>query len=299
MMLSPDNILRKTHAGFSVYAYVLRQYYKDQALHPYNETKPVKNPFANDTPTLIVELRNNVATHRDLVLKDFKGDVFDFANLHFKCATQEELYFMINQVLGLGLSPTAALAFLEGEDDFWKPQVSFFRAPISNTRSSETLSLWEVHKRITGPGYRDITLELRALKGKKEQSLFKATRFSYVTFSGIFTKRSDQALTAHSGLIALDLDHLSYVAEVRSLLLEEPEFDTELLFVSPSGDGLKWIVRFDPKQVTQRDFFREAAAYLHRKYRLEVDPACKDVSRACFLPFDPECYLHPRHKEFN
>ena len=72
-----------------------------------------------------------------------------------------------------------------------------------------------------------------------------------------FTRRRDDALLAHSGLICLDFDHidqwhdggrLSGVYGLRYALMHDASVDTALLFRSPGGDGLKWVVPIDRRK---------------------------------------------------
>lgn len=186
--------------------------------------------------------------------------------------------------------------WLDREDDSWRPLVSFFRPPVRNTRPSESLSLWEVHNRITGDAYKDITQQLRSLSDPKQIRALKASSFAYVTFAGTFSSRNDRNLLQTSDLLVLDFDHLPDPERVKQQLLEDPYFDTEMLFVSPSGTGLKWVIRnCDPEKPEHSRFFNGVSYYLSVTYKLKVDLSGKDRSRACFLPYDPGCYLNPRH----
>ena len=74
---------------------------------------------------------------------------------------------------------------------------------------------------------------------------------------------------------------------------QDEYFDTMLLFRSPSGDGLKWIIPTDLTECSHADFFRSVSAYIAETYRVSVDSSGKDVCRACFLPYDPGAYLSP------
>lgn len=47
--------------------------------------------------------------------------------------------------------------------------------------------------------------------------------------------------------MCLDFDHVENIMELKQKLLNYEYFDTELLFVSPSGNGLKWIIPVDLK----------------------------------------------------
>lgn len=182
------------------------------------------------------------------------------------------------------------------EEDSRSPRLSFFEPPIRNTIPSGSLSLPELRDLIAGPKYQGITSELQSLTDPEARRKYKASRFAVVTFSGSFSKRNEQGLLQHSGLLALDLDHLPYLEEGKQLLLEDPEYETQMLFVSPSGNGLKWVLRFNPEEIAHKDFFLQASDHLERRYRLHPDPAAKDVPRACFIPHDPEVYLNSSYE---
>lgn len=172
---------------------------------------------------------------------------------------------------------------------------SFFPAPIKNTIPVLKMTLADAYEYITGPTAVSRTHELRSKTDIKEARKFKSEKFDYCTFSGLFSKRSDQALVQHSGLLCLDFDHLKNLEEVRQQLLNDDYFETQLLFVSPSSNGLKWIIEIDISQTTHADYFRAVANYLKQTYNIDVDQSGKDVSRACFLPYDPDCYINPKN----
>lgn len=172
---------------------------------------------------------------------------------------------------------------------------SFFPAPIKNTIPVLKMTLADAYEYITGPTAVSRTHELRSKTDIKEARKFKSEKFDYCTFSGLFHKRNDQSLKQHSGFLCLDFDHLKNLEEVRQQLLNDDYFETQLLFVSPSGDGLKWIINIDISQTTHADYFRAVANYLKQTYNIDVDQSGKDVSRACFLPYDPDCYINPKN----
>lgn len=173
---------------------------------------------------------------------------------------------------------------------------SFFPKPVKNTHPSARFTLADAYRYITGPDAREATQKLRIIKQNdpKMARLFKAANFDYCTFSGLFETRSDKALISHSGLMCLDFDHLENLLEVRAALMLDQYFETQLLFTSPSGDGLKWIVAIDLSKASHLDYFLAIQNYLKSDYGLEVDPSGKDISRACFLPHDPDCFINPK-----
>ena len=101
----------------------------------------------------------------------------------------------------------------------------------------------------------------------------------------------------HSNLLTIDFDHLDKLQELKTQLLYDEYFETEMLFTSPSGDGLKWIIRIDILEVSHSEYFIAVANYIKQTYNIEVDQSGKDVSRACFLPYDPTAFLHKRHQK--
>ena len=300
MEISREAILDKTHYGLKIYAYVLRQYYPNQTVLSVKgrDCGITRNPFNGGKETLRIHIDGIIATHRDTELEAFKGDVFDFAQYHFRITNEEELFQKINQELHLNLEikEKDELEWLNEPDNTWYVNCSFFKAPVRNVFPSESLRLHQVFALITSNKYKKITEELRAITNVKEARKFKANRFDYVTLSGTFEKRSDKNLLKHSNLLTIDFDHLENLQELRTQLLNDEYFETEMLFISPSGDGLKWIIRIDVSEVSHSEYFTAVANYIKHNYNIEVDQSGKDVSRACFLPYDPTAFLHKRHQ---
>lgn len=174
------------------------------------------------------------------------------------------------------------------------PKFSLFEAPIRNTLPCKTINLMDLFFLIRND-FKEQTATLRACTSKEERRKIKANRFSYVTFSGIFSSRKDEGLIKHSGLLCLDFDHLKDVKVTRELLLDDRYFQTEMLFISPSGDGLKWVIKINLEEDNHLNWFLAISNYLKQTYKLEPDKAGKDISRACFLPNDPMLYLNPRY----
>ncbi len=177
-----------------------------------------------------------------------------------------------------------------------KPQFSFFKAPVQNTDPYKNIGLKDAYLVITGKYLKTPTKKLRLIEDKVENRNFKASQFPYVTFSGTFISRNEKSLIEHSGLIALDFDHIKNLQEIKSKLLIDPFLETELLFISPNGNGIKWIVQIDISgKYSHAEMFLALFNYIKNTYEIEIDKACKDVSRATFLCYDPEAYINPKH----
>lgn len=172
---------------------------------------------------------------------------------------------------------------------------SFFKAPVTNTRPYKNITLIDAYKYITGEYCKPQTLQLRSITNKTENREYKKSNFAYVTFSGVFESRKESKLLKHSNLIALDFDYLEDVETTKLQLLVDPYFETELLFISPNGNGIKWIVAIDVEKYSHADYFQAIFNYIKSTYSIEIDEACKDISRATFLSWDPTVFIHPKH----
>jgi hypothetical protein len=173
---------------------------------------------------------------------------------------------------------------------------SFFEQPVTNTQPRKNITLKDAFRAITSDYLKEPTLQLRSITDKDENRKFKATHFSYVCFSGTFTQRNEKALIQHSGLIAIDFDHLEDVEAVKLQLLKDPHFTTQLLFISPNGNGIKWIIEIEvSEKYPHETWFHVLNNYIQQTHSLEIDKACKDVSRATFLCYDAECWIHPKY----
>ena len=141
------------------------------------------------------------------------------------------------------------------------------------------------------------TEALRLMLSSSEAKRYKATHFDYCTFSGLFRKRNEKELIMHSGLMCLDFDHVDNIGELKQQLLNHEYFDTELLFVSPSGNGLKWIIPVDLKGWEHSRYFKAVANCIKATGLPLVDMSGSDVARSCFLSYDPQAYINHKYKD--
>ncbi|MHB9140398.1 MAG: BT4734/BF3469 family protein [Paludibacter sp.] len=299
--ISKQQILSETHYGLDIYAHILREYYQGETVLSISgrTCAPARNPFNADKPTLLVVIVDNEAQHTDSDNAIADGNVFDFAELHYKLR-DNELLQTLNRDLHLHIGENKNF-YSRSNTAKSSPKVeekkevsfSFYKSPIKNTIPHKSATLLQIYNAITGDFYKERTDKLRSITDPKQARQFKANNFDYCTFSGIFTSRNDKNLVQHSGLLAVDFDHLPNLEEVRQALLADDYFDTQLLFISPSGDGLKWIIPIDISQTPHSEYFTAVAKYILQTYSIEVDKSGRDISRACFLPHDPNAYINP------
>ncbi len=295
-------ILKQTYYGLNIYGHVLRKYYPCETVLKLNGTicEPTRNPFNYGKKSLKIKIVDNVAMHSDTDNSIAAGNCFDFAKLHYgdnenalSNILNDEMNLRIPLTEILEVAPNLSPPTLKGEA---MPLFSYYNAPIHNTTPKSTLNTLQVYELIKGNKYPDVTRKLRAFSLKNQASKFKSTGLDYVTFSGLFSTRSNAGLIHHSNLLTIDFDDLPNVSETRATLLGIEEFETELLFKSPSGNGLKWIIPIElTKEVTHEKYFQAVSIFLKQNFSLEADPSGKDVSRACFLCHDPEVYINPKY----
>ena len=175
------------------------------------------------------------------------------------------------------------------------PKFSFFKAPIKNIKSHKSITIRDAYNYIVGPYTKERTEMLRSLNDKKRARLYKAANFDYATFCGEFDVRSNNSIKRVSGLLCIDFDHVEELEVLFTKLLNDEYFNTALLFRSPSGDGLKWVIEIPPTELPHPDFFKAVENYIYATYQVKIDGSGKDISRACFLCYDPNAYINPNY----
>ncbi len=294
-------ILRKTNWGIDIYAHILRRYYPDQTIMTLTgrDCGICRNPLAGGAQTLHIwkektdetlKLSDEIAKHKDQFGAIPDGDALHFAALHYH-QTGQQLLETLNREMYLHLEASTPSSITPKG-----PHFSFFKAPITNTQPHKNITINDTYNYITGHYAQKRTSTLRAITDKKKARIYKAAQFDYVTFCGEFSSRHNDKCTAESNLLCLDFDHIPNLEELFHKLRQDQYFETALLFRSPSGDGLKWIIETDKGNHTHADYFRAVAKYIKQTYCTEADPSGKDLARACFLPHDPDAYINPSYR---
>lgn len=143
---------------------------------------------------------------------------------------------------------------------------------------------------------RDLVTSIREEKNKSDRNLLKK-KLPCVLFSGEFSSRADNALINHSGFICLDFDGF----ENDEVLMFSKEYLTRdkytySVFVSPSGDGLKVIVKIPTEAENHRSYFNGLKEYYNSKY---FDDSCVNESRICYMSSDPMIFINKDSEEFS
>lgn len=154
------------------------------------------------------------------------------------------------------------------------------------------------------PFFRDISVVLNRIKEGNSKELIKRIReeknkdvrnalkadLPAICFSGEFNNRNDKGLVRHSGFICLDFDgfekHHELIAKKQELSKDKYTYS---VFISPSGDGLKLIVKVPAEADNHKYYFKS----LEQKYNsIYFDKTSKNISRVCYESYDPLIYVN-------
>jgi hypothetical protein len=174
-------------------------------------------------------------------------------------------------------------------------RVSLFKGTFDTTEL-KAVNVFSVFKDIETEKYKHLIAKVRLIVDDTERNELKRNILPIVTFGGTFTNRANSALKKASGLAILDFDH---VPELKKLIAEinNDEF-TFASFVSPSGDGLKVLVKIPP--VSSDEVYKEYYHELQKHYDkyFKTDDSNKDISRACYLSIDKNIFINSDSKTF-
>ena len=305
--IDKQTLLKKTMWGVDIYAHILRKFYPDEAVIKAvgRDCGICKNPFAGGAKTLhiwfernspIGRLSDETAYHKDQFGAIPDGTALDFAELYYKQSGQE-LLNTLNREMYLNLDRERTQYGNTPATDIDKgPKFSYFKAPIKNIKPYKSITIRDAYNYIVGPYAKERTEELRSLLANRSRArIYKAANFDYVTFCGEFDIRSNNSVKKVSGLLCIDFDHVEKLEVLFTKLLNDEYFNTVLLFRSPSGDGLKWVIEIPAQELPHSEFFKAVENYILSTYKVEIDGSGKDISRACFLCHDPNAFINENY----
>lgn len=168
-----------------------------------------------------------------------------------------------------------------------------------------TVTIFQNIRETETPFFKDVTYILQRIKEGKNQELVKKIRqeknktkrndlkknLPAICFSGQFNKRSDSAIVEHSGLICLDFDGYP---KKKDLLEDKERFQKNKfiysVFVSPSGNGLKVLVKIPADQDNHSKYFNSLKKEFDSAY---FDTTSKNLSRVCYESYDRLLHINP------
>lgn len=173
-------------------------------------------------------------------------------------------------------------------------KISVFNAPITNCVPFKEVTIKDVYTVIVSDKYKAKTESIRQADDDEAKKL-KQTTLDHVTFSCICTYRNKGSIKEHSSFVHADIDHVNDIQSLKQKILSnDMGFLPVLLFVSPSGNGLKIVYKVAMEQADHIDYFFALESFIFQKTGVKIDQSCKDVTRACFLCHDPEAYYNEK-----
>ena len=163
---------------------------------------------------------------------------------------------------------------------------------FKNIREIDTpfhISVQKALARIKNGDSKDLIQNIRSEKDKEQRNILKK-RLPSICFSGKFSKRSDDAIQAHSGLICLDFDNYTTQKEVlqNKERLSKSRY-VYSVFISPSGNGLKVLVRIPDDIDNHQNYFHSLEKQFSSPH---FDKTSKNISRVCYESYDPQIYIN-------
>ena len=160
---------------------------------------------------------------------------------------------------------------------------------IKQTDQPFHLAVSKILERIKIGKSSELIKKIRTESDKEEINTLKQ-QLPSICFSGIFKKRNDDSLLTHSGLICLDFDKY----DTQKNLLSQKEILTKdkyvySVFISPSGKGLKALVKIPKDPKNHKSYFKSLQNYFDNPH---FDSSTKNISRVCYESYDPLIYIN-------
>ena len=149
-----------------------------------------------------------------------------------------------------------------------------------------------LHEIKTGKYRPGITYLRKSLAENKLEAYEKAKKsLPAFTPSGKFVGgRKMEFLEAYSNFIILDIDKLSQTDLQNAKQKANQSEYTYASFISPSGNGLKILVKVNTTKEDHKETFLAIQKHYETLLNHEIDKSGKDITRLCFYSFDDNLY---------
>lgn len=157
-----------------------------------------------------------------------------------------------------------------------------------------------LHEIKTGKYRPGITYLRKSLAENKLEAYEKAKKsLPAFTPSGKFVGgRKMEFLEAYSNFIILDIDKLSQTDLQNAKHKANQSEYTYASFISPSGNGLKILVKVNTTKEDHKETFLAIQKHYETLLNHEIDKSGKDITRLCFYSFDDNLYHNEAAKVF-
>ena len=170
-----------------------------------------------------------------------------------------------------------------------------FNQPIENK------SIIVILKNIREGKYKNEVEHYQKLKREGNQVAADNAKKSLLAFTPSATYkdgRKAHLVDEYSGYVHLDFDKLSpeQMKAVFDKIKASPY--TFACFISPSGNGYKVFVEVDSTAEQHESTYKQVQAHYEQLLGIVADAKCKDITRLCFVSYDPQSFTHVSAKKF-
>lgn len=176
-------------------------------------------------------------------------------------------------------------------------QVTYFNNiwDVNNFDYKKCCRISTIISRMRDPNSK-IAQKISVVRPIKDDKLRKEAKKSLpvIMWQGIFHHRSNNGCTLLTGLMCIDVDHKTD-EELKKIKQTVMGWGcTYCCFKSPSGDGLKVVIKTDSSSLIHYgNFYRQVEQIFINQFGIEPDDDCEDIGRACYCSFDPDLYYNP------
>jgi len=163
------------------------------------------------------------------------------------------------------------------------------------SKSHRQILLFEELRNIKTGLYKDLVIECRKalLENNKELYNLLKSKLPVVTFCGEFEnghRASD--LMVYNNLMIIDIDSVyDNIDELKKRLGVDKYILS--LWISPSGNGLKGIIKTGNVIEHHKAAFSSLREYFFERYAIELDKSGSDVCRLCYCSWDENIIYNP------
>ena len=171
-------------------------------------------------------------------------------------------------------------------------EISVFKSLFKPHEIPYVVPISKIVKRIRQGSSKELVEEIR--KGNKD----KKKELPAIVFSGLFNERNSNGLKQHSGLMCFDFDKYPNTEELnKQKEILKKNKHVAILFVSPSGNGLKAVIKVS-NELTKETHPQIFKAFNNQFKYEHFDIACSNLDRVCFESYDPDIYVNYKAETF-
>jgi hypothetical protein len=170
------------------------------------------------------------------------------------------------------------------------------------TKVADSILMFEELKHIKLGTYKEMILNCRAALDSGNKALYTELKSNLpsVTFCGEFVGGHKVSNIIHyNNLMIIDIDNINNINELIETK-ERLKKDKYILSLwnSPSGRGLKCLVKIESDADKHKAVFNSLSIYFSENYQIELDKSGKDVSRLCFSSWDENMFYNSKSETY-